>query len=384
MSIPHRLTDEDAVKALSAAAASTAAASPGDIARAQAAAAALPDPVPAGEPYDRTIGALKGVAAFIAKTYAMVSDSVCDHIITWLPEGTSFIVVDADGLTDSVLGTFFKHSNFQSFIRQLNMYGFRKVGAPSHWEFYHDGFRRGRTSLLRYIKRRRKGAAAAASAKASASATAPAPPPAFQRELKGLKRQRDELQHELVSLASAQEAMDTQLAAIAAENARLRDELAASHRAHQAMVDTVSSIVSLLGDKAAPASATLRAALPPLPLDFDDADLRPAKRARGLESAALAPASSLGTPTLAPAALDLPLPAAPAPSRARPSLDIDAALATPVGPGLDIALRSPLFGLTPSAGLMPMGLSPLAASGTSAAADFSAFLSDMLALPPAV
>ncbi len=58
---------------------------------------------------------------FVYKLYKMVSDEESQDLIGWAPSGTSVIVSNVDEFSAQVLGNHFKHNNFSSFIRQLNM-----------------------------------------------------------------------------------------------------------------------------------------------------------------------------------------------------------------------------------------------------------------------
>ncbi|KAI3645685.1 hypothetical protein MP228_008613 [Amoeboaphelidium protococcarum] len=105
-----------------------------------------------------------GQPSFVQKLYTMVSDNQNTQLISWSPTGTSFVVVNATDFARDVLPKYFKHKNFQSFQRQLNMYGFHKANKSNRgqrssvdqqfWEFCHPKFLRGHIELLDDIKRR--------------------------------------------------------------------------------------------------------------------------------------------------------------------------------------------------------------------------------------
>ncbi|KAF9677476.1 hypothetical protein SADUNF_Sadunf08G0111700 [Salix dunnii] len=95
-----------------------------------------------------------GVAPFLKKCYEMVDDESTNSIISWSQTNDSFVIWDLTEFSVHLLPKYFKHSNSSSFVRQLNIYGFRKIDTD-HWEFANDGFIRGQKHLLKNISRRK-------------------------------------------------------------------------------------------------------------------------------------------------------------------------------------------------------------------------------------
>uniref|UniRef100_A0A8B9SUE4 HSF-type DNA-binding domain-containing protein n=1 Tax=Anas platyrhynchos TaxID=8839 RepID=A0A8B9SUE4_ANAPL len=104
------------------------------------------------------------VPAFLTKLWTLVEDPDTDPLICWSPSGNSFHVFDQGQFAKEVLPKYFKHNNMASFVRQLNMYGFRKVvhieqgglvkPEKDDTEFQHPYFIRGQEHLLENIKRK--------------------------------------------------------------------------------------------------------------------------------------------------------------------------------------------------------------------------------------
>jgi hypothetical protein len=61
------------------------------------------------------------------KLYRILEEGTFKAIVSWAPKGDRFIIHDAAEFTKAVLPKLFRHSNFSSFVRQLNKYDFHKV-----------------------------------------------------------------------------------------------------------------------------------------------------------------------------------------------------------------------------------------------------------------
>ncbi|CAI2178370.1 6182_t:CDS:2 [Funneliformis geosporum] len=117
-------------------------------------------------PRSPTRGGNRSVPAFLNKLYNMVNDPQSNDLITWSEAGNSFLVKRPQDFAKEVLPRFFKHNNFSSFVRQLNMYGFHKIphlqqgvlqsdGQSEQWEFSNTNFIRNQPDLLYYVTRKK-------------------------------------------------------------------------------------------------------------------------------------------------------------------------------------------------------------------------------------
>lgn len=111
----------------------------------------------------RTSSAIPTIANFET---SFLDDNTNTELIRWSDDGNSFIVLDEDEFARKLIPELFKHNNYASFVRQLNMYGFhKKVGlsdnsmkasenkrkTPS--EYFNKYFKRGKPELLWLIQK---------------------------------------------------------------------------------------------------------------------------------------------------------------------------------------------------------------------------------------
>ncbi|TKX21708.1 transcription factor-like protein 18 [Elsinoe australis] len=102
---------------------------------------------------------------FVRKLYKMLENPQDESVVRWGDQGDSFVVLENEKFTKHILPKHFKHSNFASFVRQLNKYDFHKVrhnnednnsspyGAGA-WEFKHPDFRANNKDALDNIRRK--------------------------------------------------------------------------------------------------------------------------------------------------------------------------------------------------------------------------------------
>ena len=100
---------------------------------------------------------LISVPSFLLKAYDIVADCASNDIVRWTDEGDAFIITNKNKFSDKVLPIYFKHKNLASFIRQLNIYGFKKTKYKSEEHcFAHKDFKRDNKLLLLNMKRNAK------------------------------------------------------------------------------------------------------------------------------------------------------------------------------------------------------------------------------------
>ncbi|XP_056597744.1 heat shock factor protein 1 isoform X2 [Triplophysa dalaica] len=179
------------------------------------------------------------VPAFLTKLWTLVEDPDTDPLICWSPNGTSFHVFDQGRFSKDVLPKYFKHNNMASFVRQLNMYGFRKVvhieqgglvkPEKDDTEFQHPYFIRGQEHLLENIKRK---VTTVSNIK--------------QEDLKISSDNVSKMITDFQLMKGKQESMDSRISALKHENESLWREVASLRQKHSQQQKVVNKLIQFL------------------------------------------------------------------------------------------------------------------------------------------
>ena len=62
-----------------------------------------------------------GASGFLLKTYSIFSNPLYEEWCDWGVNGDTIVFKNIEAFSKNVLPKYFKHGNFQSFVRQLNM-----------------------------------------------------------------------------------------------------------------------------------------------------------------------------------------------------------------------------------------------------------------------
>mmetsp|Transcript_581 Transcript_581/g.999 ORF Transcript_581/g.999 Transcript_581/m.999 type:complete len:729 (+) Transcript_581:599-2785(+) len=123
---------------------------------------------------------------FPAKTHLLITclTDTDPLVASFSSDGTSFEIYDQSLFAQKYLPQYFKHSNYGSFVRQLNLYGFtssrlKRGNAVDVVVWFHEFFHRDRKELARKIKRAKKAKSTKPSSHANSinSSSTPPPPP---------------------------------------------------------------------------------------------------------------------------------------------------------------------------------------------------------------
>ncbi|XP_044885873.1 heat shock factor protein 3-like isoform X3 [Mauremys mutica] len=176
------------------------------------------------------------VPGFLAKLWALVADPGTDDVIAWGRGGQSFCILNEQRFAKELLPKYFKHNNICSFIRQLNMYGFRKVIALENGmitaeksaaiEFQHPFFKQGKANLLENIKRKVSAVRA--------------------EDLRVCSEDLHKVLSEVQEMREQQNNMDVRLASMRRENKALWKEVAVLRQKHSQQQKLLSKILQFI------------------------------------------------------------------------------------------------------------------------------------------
>ena len=115
----------------------------------------MADPDPGDSTLRRTRGGVS--EPFPEKLHRMLSEvnkEGLSDVVSFFSHGRAFGIHDMDRFVSDVMPKYFKQSKWNSFARQLNLYGFQRISnGPDAGGYYHELFLRGRPNLVLHMRR---------------------------------------------------------------------------------------------------------------------------------------------------------------------------------------------------------------------------------------
>ncbi|KAI0664759.1 hypothetical protein C8Q70DRAFT_904670 [Cubamyces menziesii] len=196
---------------------------------------------PRGESTHLSRAARQVVPPFLQKLYEIVNDPANEELIRWSENGDSFYVLNHEKFAREVLGRWFKHQKFASFVRQLNMYGFHKIPHLQQgvlksdtdtepWHFEHPNFHRGQPDLLCLIQRKKQPAHGANNEEATSLDVMDV----------------NSIVNGIAVIKRHQQAISADLSALKQSNDALWKEAVAARQRHAKHQDTINRILKFL------------------------------------------------------------------------------------------------------------------------------------------
>mmetsp|Transcript_5597 Transcript_5597/g.8246 ORF Transcript_5597/g.8246 Transcript_5597/m.8246 type:complete len:379 (-) Transcript_5597:122-1258(-) len=88
------------------------------------------------------------------KLNALLDDPEMTHIIAWMPHGRAWRILNPKQFVKEVLTKYFDYCNYNSFVRLINAWGFRRLASgPDRHAYYHELFLRGLPHLHSRMRR---------------------------------------------------------------------------------------------------------------------------------------------------------------------------------------------------------------------------------------
>jgi len=95
-----------------------------------------------------------GSSNFPMKLHEILSRQDLSDVISWNPHGRSWRVLKPKAFEERVIPHYFRHGKYNSFTRQVNGWGFRRITqGPDHNSYFHEYFLRDQPEMCHKMKR---------------------------------------------------------------------------------------------------------------------------------------------------------------------------------------------------------------------------------------